>query len=350
MSPQKYLIVVALTGLLLGILHLQLFLYQLGAPIQAEYWLYELATVKQYRATLPKTPKLVILGGSNALFGIDTALLERTLGIPSVNLALQGGLSIDYVIHEAREILQPHDHVLLAIEYDRYAREEPYDLWFTNQIMTWGTTYFWDLPLKERATFIRSVPFNRLIAGVLAQSLRAHFAAFKQRSLASPEDIFDRHTNALQETAISPQDMYSLRNIDFRGDARSIKSLWREDYEHKDYELARPFILVPRIWQELRSFSEFCQDRGITIYIAWPPTMKNDKLNFDSPVTQQHLRKLETQWSLLQIPQLGRPQEYSYDRVLFGDTVYHLTHAGRSLHTEAILRYLRPLFSSPSQG
>ena len=120
MSPFKYLTYAAITALFLGLIHLSLFFYQLGAPVQAEYWLYESTIVKHNLIAAIKEPKLVVLGGSNALWGIDSTLIEHTLGIPTINLALHAGLPYKYLFQEAQQYLQPHDHVLLAIEYNRY--------------------------------------------------------------------------------------------------------------------------------------------------------------------------------------------------------------------------------------
>lgn len=346
MSPLKYLLSVALTGFLAAFLHLTLFFYQLGAPIKAEYWLYESAIVKRMIADSIKEPKLVVLGGSNALFGINSTMLENALGIPTVNLALHASLSIDYLLQESRKVLQPHDHILLSLEYVLYARKSPYSLWFTNQIMTWDTAYFWDLSIEDKGSFVRSVPLNRLIAGALAQLQRKRSANFLSRTLANAEDVHLRHARALTDTSTSAWEVYSVVNIDAHGDVRHHPQ--RQSLEDEGYFISYPFVLSARVWEELREFSEYCQTRDITLYIVWPPTMKNPKLDFNSLVVQNHLQQLQSHMLQLHMQTLGLPWEFFYERALFSDTAYHLTPAGRSKHTEALLRYLRPLLLAPS--
>lgn len=337
MSPFKYLTYAAVTALLLGLMHLSLFFYQLGAPVQAEYWLYESAIVKHNLIAAIKEPKLVVLGGSNALFGIDSTLVEHTLGIPTINLALHAGLSFEHLFQEAQQYLQPHDHVLLAIEYHRYVELNPYTLWFTNQMMTWDTAFFWKLPSLEKIRFILSVPMHRLVAGAIAQVFRERAGVFEQRRLSSPEQVIQQHAQHVLTFSVT-KIIYSALNLDRHGDIVTSKKSLVDD---ADYELTKPFVYSERVWDEFRQFAKFCRDRDISVYITWPPVMKNIKLDFGSETVQAHLQNLTTQLQANQLRMLGLPQEYQYDREFFSDTAQHLTPIGRSIRTQALLHYLK---------
>lgn len=337
MSPFKYLAYAAVTALLLGLIHLSVFFYQLGAPVQAEYWLYESAIVKHNLIAAIKEPKLVVLGGSNALFGIDSTLLEHTLDIPTINLALHAGLSFKYLFQEAQQYLQPHDHVLLAIEYYRYPRLNPYSLWFTNQMMTWDTAFFWKLPTLEKIRFILSVPMHRLIAGAIAEVFRERAGIFDQRRLSSPEQVIQRHAQHVRTISDTPI-IYSALNLDRHGDAVTSRNTLVDD---EDYGLTKPFVYSERVWDEFRRFAQYCKDRDISVYIAWPPAMKNIKLDFGSESAHAYLQDLMIQLHATQLPTLGLPQEFQYDREFFSDTANHLTPLGRSVRTQALLHYLK---------
>ncbi|MDZ4853348.1 MAG: hypothetical protein SGJ26_00550 [Nitrospirota bacterium] len=318
-------------------MHLSLFFYQLGAPVKAEYWLYESTIVKHNLIAAIKEPKLVVLGGSSTLFGIDSALLEHTLGIPTINLALHAGFSFEHLVQEAQQYLQPHDHVLLSIEYYRYTRVNPYSLWFTNQMMTWDTAFFWRLPTPEKIRFILSVPMHRLVAGAIAQVSRERVGIFDQRRLSSPKEVIHRHAQHVL-TFSGTEIIYSALNLDRHGDAvTSGKSLVVDT----DYGLTKPFVYSERVWDEFRRFAKFCRNRDISLYIAWPPSMKNIKLDLASETVSAHLQNLRTQLQAHQLQTLGLPQEYQYDRELFSDTADHLTAIGRSTRTQALLHYLK---------
>lgn len=337
MSPIKYLAYAAVTALLLGLIHLSVFFYQLGAPVQAEYWLYESAIVKHNLIAAIKEPKLVVLGGSSALFGIDSTLLEHTLGIPTINLALHAGLPSKYLFDEAQQYLQPHDHVLLAIEYSLYTQLNPYSLWFTNQMMTWDTAFFWKLPSLEKIRFILSVPMHRLVAGTIAQVFRDRAGIIDKRRLASPEEVIQRHAQHVLKIS-GAQEVYSALNLDRHGDV--VMHLNRL-IVNTDYGLTKPFVYSERWWDEFRRFVKFCRDRDIIVYYAWQSAMKNITLDFGSETVHAHLQNLTTHLHANQIQTLGSPQEYQYDRELFSDTAQHLTPIGRSIRTQALLHYLK---------
>lgn len=337
MSPFKYLAYAAVTALLFGLIHLSLFFYQLGAPVQAEYWLYESAIVKHNLIAAIKEPKLIVLGGSNALFGIDSTLVEQTLGIPTINLALHGGLSFEHLFQEAQQYLQPHDHVLLAIEYLRYTQLDPYSLWFTNQMMTWDTAFFWKLPTLEKIRFILSVPMHRLVAGATAQIFREQVGVFERRRLSSPEEVIQRHAQHVFKMS-GAQNRYSALNLDRHGDA--VMSHY-SSVDDDDYGLTKPFVYSERVWDEFRLFAKYCRDRDISVYIAWPSVMKNTKLDFGSEAVHAHLQNLMAQMQAHQLQALGLPEEYQYDRELFSDTAHHLSPIGRSIRTQALLQYLK---------
>ncbi|WP_424004041.1 hypothetical protein [Maribacter sp. IgM3_T14_3] len=61
--------------------------------------------------------KIVIIGGSNGSFGIDSQLMEKKLGVSVVNMALHGGLPLKYVIEQVKEELNKGDILILTKEY-----------------------------------------------------------------------------------------------------------------------------------------------------------------------------------------------------------------------------------------
>lgn len=63
------------------------------------------------------SPKIIIIGGSNAAFGFDSGLISRKTGIPVVNTGLQGGLGIRFAINYVKPYIHEGDIVLLSPEY-----------------------------------------------------------------------------------------------------------------------------------------------------------------------------------------------------------------------------------------
>ncbi|OQW64943.1 MAG: hypothetical protein BVN29_11290 [Nitrospira sp. ST-bin5] len=344
MTAYRYLIQIAFIFFTLTSMHAGLFIYQLGAPVQAEYWLYDSAIVKHHLAAHTSTPKVLVLGGSSTLFGIDSKMIESELGLPTINLALHAGFSFNHAFREAQQFLQPHDQVILGIEYYRYSRNRPYDRWFTNQVMSWNTDYFWTLSWFQRATFIHSVPWHRLAAGTLAQAFKAQSPVLIKRALRQHAQILEEHEQAQHETSLAPRYLYSPRNINSHGDIRFSRTT--PELDDTDYGLTLPFESFNEVWDEFRAFAAYCRKKDITVWVIWAPTMKSAALNFGNPAVQAHIQKLSQELRLLHWTILGSPVDFQYEKTLFADTADHLMPEGRRTRTERILQEIR--ISSPT--
>ena len=112
---------------------MQRFLKNLGgfcaiqlAILGALVWLYPgqdntylAATIdKHHAAETVDGGRLLIVGGSSAAFGIDSNALASELRRRPINLALHAGLGLDFMLNEARDVMQPGDVVVLSLEYD----------------------------------------------------------------------------------------------------------------------------------------------------------------------------------------------------------------------------------------
>ena len=57
---------------------------------------------KHAHADSIKAGKIILAGGSNLAFGIDSKQLEETLGMPVVNLGLHAGLGLHFILEELK--------------------------------------------------------------------------------------------------------------------------------------------------------------------------------------------------------------------------------------------------------
>ncbi len=51
------------------------------------------------------TPKIILVGGSNLAFGIDTKVLGEYLGIPVANMGLRAELGVDFMLRVCLETI-----------------------------------------------------------------------------------------------------------------------------------------------------------------------------------------------------------------------------------------------------
>src|SRR2546422_2565556 len=53
--------------------------------------------------------RLLVFGGSSAMFGVDAELMEKKLRVPTVNFGTHGALGLDYQISRIERCAQPGD-------------------------------------------------------------------------------------------------------------------------------------------------------------------------------------------------------------------------------------------------
>jgi hypothetical protein len=74
--------------------------------------------VKHARLQSAPSPRMILIGGSNLLFGIDSTMIEQQTAYNPVNMGLIGGLRIDYITNEIRNDVREGDLVVLCLEYN----------------------------------------------------------------------------------------------------------------------------------------------------------------------------------------------------------------------------------------
>jgi hypothetical protein len=80
---------------------------------------YLAATIdKHHRLKSTRSPRIILIGGSNLAFGIKNDILERELGLPVVNMGLNAALGVPFMLREVRSKIQKGDVVVLSLEYD----------------------------------------------------------------------------------------------------------------------------------------------------------------------------------------------------------------------------------------
>lgn len=82
---------------------------------------YAKATLLKHAALKADVPrKIVLVGGSNLAFGIDSALIRERTGCPVVNMGMNGYFGAKYMLSEVRDDLRSGDVVVIAWEWDNY--------------------------------------------------------------------------------------------------------------------------------------------------------------------------------------------------------------------------------------
>src|SRR5438105_4157685 len=72
---------------------------------------------KHKQIDIIKSPKIILGGGSNLAFGIDSKKLETAFNMPVINMGLHAGLGLTFILNELKYSIKKNDIVFLSIEY-----------------------------------------------------------------------------------------------------------------------------------------------------------------------------------------------------------------------------------------
>ncbi len=254
-------------------------------------------------------PLLVVVGGSNAAFGLDSELLAARLpGYHVVNLGLHAGLGLEFMLAEAEPTLGPGDVLVISPEYQHFAQTRK-DLLVS--------------VLEQRPRSIASVPL-RYLPEILDRGLTEAGRVIREtlRRLTGGEP---------------PGPPYSRASFNAFGDVVA----------HRGRPAAAPvgrFTFIGLSASSVRAtanridvFAARCQARGVRVYLVWPP--------IPEPTFRQHQASLDliqtTLATELRVPMLNQPADAAFDQALFYDSYYHLTSEGTRRRTEALATALR---------
>jgi len=325
MKRQKRFVLGLVLGLALVLgVWLVLLAGQLGRPVPNTQWVEQAYAHKLAAAQAIKQPKLVVVAGSAAMFGVDSAQLEQAFGRPVLNMGVNAGILPPYIQHYARLAIKPGDWVLLPVEYPMY--HERYSI---NQSFI---DYWWEHP-----------GFRRLDVNVaqLAQVLW-------QTSL---DRVLTGYRGLPPGFAVSGQ--YGPQNLDARGDQLNSQAqqqqVWmREAVERSGVQQygahARSWNANWAGWKALAD--EVTAAGGCAVFV--PPPML-DREAYHQGQELRYYQTLPEQARAHGLNFVGSPLQTLYPTERFFDTNYHLKAEYRTLYTEQLVAWVRPVFSACHQ-
>jgi hypothetical protein len=268
---------------------------------------------RAYAARLP-SPKLLIVGASNARYSHRCETLAAALGMPCANLGMAAGLSLEYMRAEFAPVVRPGDVIYAPLEYGFYRDST--------------------LPRIERAIWVawspqrlRGLPASELVAALFQFDLKFALAAAAEMALHRAGLRARSGAGTLTEQG------------DEKGHTEAKAAAYRQFVAVNRGDLPRMADIAaartgPR---ELRAFLDWAAGRGARVVGGLPTTF--DDLD-PPPELVAHARRQFTEagHAFVVLPNLSL-----YPRSCFYDTHYHLNEECQKRHSALLAAALRPL-------
>jgi hypothetical protein len=267
-------------------------------------------------------PRVVFVGGSNVLYGVDAEAFQRLTGNRAVNAGTHAALHTAYFFDWVKRHAQTGDLVVLCLEYHSFNAGEPTSI-FANFLVNRDLHAALRLPLRVGAYAVLALDWDQF-----AHELRRNATPSWRKGI-------DRAVKENVAETIGPQG-------DYRGHFRNRRGP-REaaliDKALPEGLLSGPMVLDEGILADLRDLKAWCDERGVGLVAVAPSTLDFPAYHTDQSIAGQSLYALAYQAT--GIPLLEQPSSEIRPRDDFYDTVYHLTFEGMQAHTERLARLLR---------
>ncbi|WP_133139477.1 hypothetical protein [Legionella genomosp. 1] len=341
MKPYRLTIISsAVTALVLIGAYLAAFNYQFGAPIPAGYELANWFFLKEDIAKQASGPRILLLGDSNVLFGMDSPYIEQKIGRPVVNLGLHGALPLDSILDVASRNARPGDTVILPIVWDYYIRDYKVPTkWLIDQVVAWHSSYFAGLGLKRKIEFYKSISLTDLMNNLSTKFNKE--AVLKEnplRELSSPSEAlanYKKNSNAQNDFS------YSYLNMNDHGDMLHACGV-RISASAANYLVPKSTSSINRTsFKFLVKRIKSLEARGIHVFVIAP--VQVDDTTSQSDWYQAFVNNVWTELRNNGISVLGTPNEFNFKPENFFDTDYHLNCDANKDRSERIVKLLVPV-------
>lgn len=139
---------------------------------------HRLGTAQMKHQRLADLPgrKAILIGGSNLHYGINSELLEQQIGMPVVNMGIQGSIGMDYYFNEIMDEVDPTDVVIFLAEpyhitgFNRDGEQPlytmlskyPQGLRYLTKAQWWNMPKYFTVAIQENIKYIISLTTFKL--------------------------------------------------------------------------------------------------------------------------------------------------------------------------------------------
>jgi hypothetical protein len=267
------------------------------------------------------SPKIILVGGSNLAFGIDSHMMEDSLHVHVVNMGLYAKLGLRYMLAQVEPYIHKGDIVIVVPEYDQFFGN------FANGDNTLNTALLYT-PSDRLGDFIKSYSIVDVVLRPRAENARRAFMHAAAAAVGREDQFFPPDTNPV----------YTRKSFNDRGDM--IGHLGRKGM-NPDSIFVRSLPPLrdfnKKTIDDLNRIAETANRVGARSYFMFPSYMERAYALSDKSIDSLRVRIGKDS----KMPFLGTASDFVYPDSLFFDTRFHLTGAGRAVRTVGMIDILR---------
>jgi hypothetical protein len=256
---------------------------------------------KHQRLISTESPRIVLVGGSNLAFGIDSKAMQKVFDMPVVNTGIHAGIGLGRMFVDIAPLLHPEDILVIAPEYSHF-------------ISDWnGSAAAYELIFDaHRYSLIVCPPFYEPPSGFLPYAKNKVLALIPRppNPLAYSRDGFNEYGDYIKHLETENQPITP---------AQSLEGI-NQKYLSAFFRIA-----------------DSLAEQGIQVLVSYP---SYEETSFQNSVDTIHeidaaLKAKDT------ITVISSPKNYCFPIEYFYDTTYHLNEKGREIRTTRLIQDLK---------
>jgi len=281
------------------------------------------------------SPKIIVTGGSNLLFGLDGELLEQAFKRKVVDMGLCIMFPMPYLLDEIKDSIKPGDIVVLSAEYSTYSREYERPLVMADILDAYPPAILWILrsnscSLEDKGKIL----FHLRTLGL--QKLEYAFKHMRQIATHRCKWSYGRPNPGLA--------ILNSSNLNSCGDL-----VWHLDKKVSPNAMESKILIQvakhvdEHITAEINTFSDYCRSKGAQVVLIPPPIPTvmylKSKPGIDSLIGEARQK--------LRVPVLADASRYTFPESQIYGGHYHLDKVGRHIRTERMIEDLQNVVNPP---
>lgn len=257
-----------------------------------------------------KTKKIILLGGSNLSFGINSKQIEKVLKKPVINMGIHAGVGLEFMINDIKSYISEGDTVILVPEYEHFYTNNFYGEMELISVL-------FDIEPQSKKLINREQWYH------LIQYLPTYSAKKIKNYIPS---ILNNKEESLS--------IYHKNSFNENGDAYFHWSLPNQNYLPAIKNTGNEKINKDVIYQIL-NFKHYLKNQNATLLI-FPPVIDETSYNNQEII----INKINDELTKNHINFVSEPIKYRYSDTLFFNSYYHLTKMGVDKRTQQLINDL----------
>lgn len=272
---------------------------------------------KHHRLDSLKSPKIVLIAGSNFAYGINSELIEKAFNRPVVNMAIHYSLGTDFMLRQLENKLNRGDIVIMGFEYIADSKGDITEKMLAERYYPEANNWY---------------EFDNIYEEV-NQQIQFRISTFRRilTKLTSPKPV--------KPTIEDTTSFFFRSGVNQYGDLvshlnnPSLSVIPNVEINDKK-EMTEPIRDMNRFTQKMKS-------KGVSCYYTYPSYGKSS-YKTDKPILDKMDAELHKKGRFVI---LGKMQDFVYPDSLLQDMVFHLNAKGRDIRTNQIIELLKPYLS-----